>query len=161
MNGQIVDYSFHTGSGTIAGSDGNRYTFTGDQWKTQETPGLGMRVTFDADGGRAVSIYLTMRAPGAARESAKSKGTAVRLAIFLGAFCAHHFYLGHYRTAIVRLGLYPFGLLIGSPVGMKWYPLPFLVIVAIILEVLALINAFGYLAKSDEDFYEEDVAGRT
>ena len=158
MNGQIIDYSFHTGSGTIAGSDGSRYSFTGDQWKTQETHSPGMRVTFDAVGNRAASIYLTTRDPGGARASEKSKGTAVRLAIFLGAFCAHHFYLGHYRTAIVRLGLYPFVLLIGSPVGMKWYPLPFLVFAAIILEILALINAFGYLAKSDEAFYEEDVA---
>lgn len=160
MNGRVLDYSFQNDSGTIAGSDGSRYTFTGVQWKAQGTPSPGMQVTFDADGTKAVSICLSMGALGGAPVGAKSKGTAVLLAIFLGAFCAHHFYLGRYRAAISWLFLYPFVVLGGSPVGMKWWPVPFLVLAAIILGIVGLIHGITYLVKSDEDFHQAYVADR-
>lgn len=162
MNGRVLDYSFQNDSGTIVGSDGSRYTFTGVQWQARETPSPGMRVTFDADGAEAVSVYwLAMEAHGGASAGAKSRGTAALLAIFLGAFCAHHFYLGRYGTAISRLLLYPAAVMVGSPVGMKWWPLPFLVITAIILGIFGLINGVMLLVQSDEDFYQKYVADRT
>ena len=161
MNGRVLDYSFQNDSGTIAGSDGSRYTFTGVQWEARETPSPGMQVAFNADGDRAVSIHLAKGAPGGARAGAKSRVTAGLLAIFLGAFLAHHFYLGNYKTAFIRLLLYPFVVMMGSPVNMKWYPVPFLVFAAIILGILALIEGIIYLVKSDEDFYQAYVAGRT
>ena len=160
MNGQVLEYSSQIESGIIAGSDGGRYIFTLVQWKAHETPSPGMRVYFKTDGARAVSIYL-WGAPSRAPAGAKSKGTTVLLAFFLGAFCAHHFYLGRYKTAMFRLGLYPFVVLAGSPVGMKWWPLPFLVMAAIILGILALIEGVILLVKSDGDFYEEYGADRT
>ena len=154
MNGQVLEYSSENESGIIAGSDRSRYTFTRFDWKAQETPSPGMRVDFNAYRDRAVNIYLVAGDPGGARVSAKSKVTAGLLAIFLGAFLAHHFYLGNYKTAMVRLLLYPFVVMIGSPVNMKWYPIPFLVFAAIILGILALIEGIMYLVKSDEDFYQ-------
>ena len=160
MNGQVLEYSFEKESGIIAGSDGGHYTFTRFHWKAQETPSPGMRVDFNASGDRAVDIYPIAGAPGGARVGAKSKVTAGLLAIFLGVFLAHHFYLGHYKTAMVRLSLYPFVVMIGSPVNMKWYPAPFLVFAAIILGALALIEGIMYLVKSDEDFYRAYVANR-
>ena len=154
MNGQVLEYSFQNASGTIVGSDGSRYTFTGVQWNAQEIPSPGMQVAFNADGAEAVSIHLLMGTPGGAPAAPKSRVTAGLLAIFLGAFLAHHLYLGHYKTAMIRLLLYPFVVMVGSPVNMLWWPVPFLVFAAIILQILALIEGIIYLLKSDEDFYQ-------
>ena len=79
MKGTILDFSFQTNSGAIAGDDGNRYSFTGAQWQAPDFPETGMRVDFDADGATAVSIYIDTApapAPVATPASVPTRGGA-------------------------------------------------------------------------------------
>jgi TM2 domain-containing membrane protein YozV len=55
--------------------------------------------------GSAWGVY----APAQAARPAKDTGVAYLLAIFLGGFGAHHFYLGHTAQAVVVLCLWLFG----------------------------------------------------
>lgn len=58
MKGVVIDFSIQTNSGLISGDDGNRYTFTGSEWRENSPPMRGMRVDFDIDGnGFASAIY--------------------------------------------------------------------------------------------------------
>ena len=56
MNGQVLDFSIQTNSGTILGDDGNRYEFAGAEWRETDNPSRGMRVEFRAEGGNAVAV---------------------------------------------------------------------------------------------------------
>ena len=58
MKGQILDFSFQTNSGVIAGDDGNRYSFTGAEWQSPEFPEPGMRVDFTPNGDDAIAVNL-------------------------------------------------------------------------------------------------------
>jgi hypothetical protein len=57
MQGQVLEASAAK-SGMILGDDGNRYTFTGVDWRTADAPAAGMRVDFvPGDGGAAREIF--------------------------------------------------------------------------------------------------------
>ena len=57
MQGQILEASAAK-SGMILGDDGNRYTFTGIDWRTADSPAAGMRVDFvPGEGGAAREIF--------------------------------------------------------------------------------------------------------
>ena len=63
MKGQIVEYSAERESGVISGDDGQRYTFSGAEWKGNGFPSVGMMVDFAAInmptyGNRATQVYL-------------------------------------------------------------------------------------------------------
>ena len=62
MTGHVLAYSVQTGAGAISGDDGNRYTFTGADWRISEPPERGMRVDFDPDGNSATGIYAAISA---------------------------------------------------------------------------------------------------
>ncbi len=57
MKGQILDYSVQSNTGTVSGGDGNRYQFSGAEWKGTNVPSRGMSVAFEADGNQAKSVY--------------------------------------------------------------------------------------------------------
>lgn len=63
MKGNILDFSIQQGVGVIAAEDGNRYEFSGQQWKEQAAPQKGMYVDFaiEPTTGNAVSIYLALQ----------------------------------------------------------------------------------------------------
>ena len=70
MRGHVLDFSVKRSSGVISGSDGQRYTFTVDDWNADSDPSPGVHVDFEADGQEAKSIYVLQESasatPGAA-----------------------------------------------------------------------------------------------
>ena len=70
MRGHVLDFSAKRSSGVISGSDGQRYTFTVDDWNADSDPSPGVHVDFEADGQEAKSIYVLQESasatPGAA-----------------------------------------------------------------------------------------------
>ncbi len=148
MTGQVLDYSVQNNEVIISGDDGIRYTCGGTDWPAGAAPSRGMRVDFDVQGTQAVSIYLLDTAPpasaapvaAAAAPAARSSGatspksrmTAALLALLLGGFCAHKFYLGESYKRLLLL-LIP---LVG------WS----------ILAVLAVMDAIKLFTMTDDDF---------
>jgi hypothetical protein len=62
MKGQVIDFLKRTDSGIISGSDGQRYEFSGDEWKDDAPPTKGCLVDFETEGKNALSIYRTIPA---------------------------------------------------------------------------------------------------
>jgi len=91
-----------------------------------------------------VSLDGRMPSQVSAGNSGKSRVTAALLAIFLGAVGAHEFYLGHNRSALIRLGIGVFGLAVG---------------LTFVASLIGLIEGIIYLTKSDEDFSRIYVVG--
>ncbi|MGA9118337.1 MAG: TM2 domain-containing protein [Bacteroidota bacterium] len=142
MRGQILDFSIQSNSGAISGSDGNRYTFAGADWKSDGVPLKGTWVDFEAQGASAHNLYF---APGVATPAAKDKTVAGLLAIFLGGIGIHKFYLGYTGPALVFLLVNTIGFLV------TWI---MLFIPNIILGVIAFVEGIIYLTKSDSEFYQ-------
>jgi TM2 domain-containing membrane protein YozV len=132
MKGQVLDYSVQENSGVISGSDGNRYTFTGADWKGDVPPSRGRSVDFDAKENNAIDVYLALghstsnNTPGS-----KSKATATLWGAFLGGFGAHKFYMGSWGWGIVYLLTF-------------WLYIPF---------IIALVEWIRYVLMTDDEFY--------
>ena len=151
MKGQILNYSIQTNSGDISGDDGNRYSFAGTEWKGEALPSRGLYVDFAIQGDQAASIYAALDSDTASAASTiavgqKSKSVAGLLAILLGAFGAHKFYLGMTKQAVI--------MLLGVWVG--WI----LILPPFIVAFIALIEGIIYLTKSDEEFHQIYVVGK-
>ena len=76
---------------------------------------------------------------GVTGESPKSRTTAALLAIFLGGFGVHEFYLGNSNSAIIRLVVYIVGGVL-------------MCVPSFVLSMISIIEGIIYLAKSDEEF---------
>ena len=143
MQGQILGIDPATNEGQISGSDGSRYTFGPGDWKLPSTPMVGQHVDFEASGNRATGIY---GAQGGAMTNPlageKTKMVAGLLAIFLGAFGAHKFYLGRTTPALIMLGV----SLIGGFVtlGLIWG----------VMSLVGFIEGIIMLTKSDAEFHQ-------
>jgi len=57
MKGKILGYDQNSNEGAIKGIDGNRYSFSSEEWKGQELPTAEMAVDFVVDGEAATKIY--------------------------------------------------------------------------------------------------------
>jgi TM2 domain-containing membrane protein YozV len=146
MRGRILDYSVQTNRGVISGNDGQHYLFSGANWKATQAPRIGMNVDFQASEGEAVSIYAeTTSYSTATPAGGKSKIIAGVLAIMLGAFGAHKFYLGRTGPALVFLLTNTVGLAV--TIFLAFIP-------NYALGVIALSEGILYLTKSDEEFYQ-------
>lgn len=140
MTGQVLDYSIQTNEGIISGDDGVRYTFSGAEWPVGATPARGVPVDFEVrDGGRAAGIYLIeMTAPPAAVASqetgaGKDRRMAAQLALSLGVFGVHKFYLGEKGGALrIILSCTIIGLAVSG--------------------ILALLDAVKLIQMTDADF---------
>jgi TM2 domain-containing membrane protein YozV len=141
MRGHILDYSVSTNTGTISGSDGSRYYFTGPEWKAAGVPGRAQNVDFDVDGNQARSVYMAVGSPAASTE--KNKVTAGILALLLGGLGIHKFYLGFSGPGLVFLLVNTVGLLV------TW---SLLFLPNVILGIIAFVEGIIYLTKSDEEF---------
>ena len=158
MKGHVLDYSVQTNQGIISGEDGNRYVFTGAQWKDSRVPVRGMYCDFVAakDGSEAQEVYIAAGSIGTSVSSstfgAKSKIAAGVLAILLGVFGVHKFYLGYSREGAIMLAIFVVGFLLSFV----------LIGIPMILGVsaVALIEGILYLTKSDEEFERVYVADK-
>ena len=140
MKGQILDYSVQSNTGTVSGADGKRYSFAGSEWKGTGIPMRSMTVDFEVENNQAKSVYVAI---GGTTGTSKSKIAAGLLAIFLGGWGIHKFYLGFTGPALVFLLTNTIGF------AVTWL---MLFIPNIVLGVIALVEGILYLTKSDEEF---------
>ena len=151
MQGQILDFSIQNNSGVISGEDGSRYTFNGEDWRENISPVRGMKVDFTIDGSHALEIYkISSPSIFVSQTGTKSKFAAGLLAILLGYWGVHKFYLGYTGPGLVYLlvntvGFFVTVFLLGIP--------------NMVLGVIALIEGIIYLTLSDEDFENTYVQG--
>ncbi len=137
-------------------------------------PRVGLNVSFNSDGSNAT--YVTREE---SRQSVKSKRSKIAawilgiivthdvinspvkrskiaaglLAIFLGAFGVHKFYLGYIVPGFLHPTFWILGIIathnaINSPV---WF---------VVSVIISLVEGIIYLTKSDEDFHQIYVANR-
>ena len=156
MKGQVLEFSIQTNAGIISGDDGNRYTFTGADWKESRPPNAGAYVDFATEEGSsdASSIYLVRGVDGTSSlgGDTPNKIAAGLLAIFLGALGVHKFYLGYKNEGIILLAIVGSGFLFSFLlVGLLWVWVP---------GVIGLIEGIIYLTKTDEEFERVYVQGR-
>ena len=76
MTGQVLDYSFQTNSGDVAGDDGGRYSFTGADWQGSGFPETGMRVDFTPDGNAATAVNPDAAPTGVSSDPVPSRDPA-------------------------------------------------------------------------------------
>jgi len=155
VQGEILDYSVQIGEGVISGDDGNRYTFTGGEWKESALPERGMWVDFEVRNNAALSIYWLDG--GAAGSSSRSKVATGLLAIFLGGLGIHKFYLGYIGPGLFILALWTLGFSMIFIAGSFWlgFGAPAIgILIWFLLVLIALIEGIIYLTKSNEEFEE-------
>lgn len=58
MRGNVIGFDLDTNTGAISGHDGNRYDFVTQDWHGRIPPRHGDVADFQAQGGRALDIYL-------------------------------------------------------------------------------------------------------
>ena len=147
MKGRILDFSVQSNSGAISGEDGQRYNFSGDQWKENKTPSRGMEVDFVLTDGQAKDVYLAVSGSSSISIGGEKKDrtTAGLLAIFLGGLGIHKFYLGFTGPGLVFLLINTVGFAI------TW--IMFFIPNAVV-GLIALIEGIIYLTKSDEEFHQ-------
>ncbi len=144
MRGKILSFSIQSGRGVISGRDGTRYTFEGADWCEDSAPSRGIVVDFDTNGDRAVDVYQDEASAGA-RTGSKDKTAAGLLAIFLGFWGVHKFYLGFTSAGLVYLLINTIG----------WIVTIFLLgLPNFILGIIAFIEGIIYLTKTDEEFHQ-------
>ena len=174
MTGQILDFSFQKNSGVISGSDGVRYHFDGSDWNGERLPTRGITVAFETEWNEAKNVY----------PAGKNKIIAGWLAIIVGGFGVHKFYLGFTGPGLVYLltNIISFAAIVLLIMGLSsavdlpseqvyllsMIPIisfifsliyaPFIlacipfIILLIIFRIIAFIEGFIYLTKSDEEF---------
>lgn len=146
MKGTLLGFDAPSNTGAISGEDNQRYSFTRDQWKASTAPAAGARIDFVvSDQGTATEIYMDTAASTSADESKKL--AAALLALFVGCFGIHKFYLGYKNQGLIMLLVFLFGfILLGLP--------------SAIIAVIAFIEFVIYITKSDQEFTQTYVIGR-
>ncbi len=140
MRGKVLAYDDLGGSGLISGDDGLRYAFArGALLGGMRTVTAGADVDFQVEDGKAVNIYVV------AFGAEKNRIVALVLAFFLGHWGIHKFYLGKTNAGVVMLLLGTVGWILILPAILNW--------------IIAFIEFIIYLTKSDQQFYQDYVAG--
>lgn len=148
MKGRILDFSVQSNTGVITGEDGDRYHFSGEQWRESKSPSRGMTVDFKVEGEQAKDIFLALSGSSSSlsiSDDKKDKVVAGLLAIFLGGLGIHKFYLGFTGPGLVFLLINTVGF------AVTWL---MLFIPNAIVGLIALIEGIIYLTKSDEEFQQ-------
>lgn len=145
MKGKVLYFDSETNSGIISGEDGKRYDFLKEEWKSDELPVQNQEVDFEEEANTAKVIIPIMIEGKSILYKKKDKVVAGVLAILLGGWGAHKFYLGYTGPALVYLLINTVGF------AVTWI---FAFIPNYILGIIALVEGIIYLTKSDEEFYE-------
>lgn len=148
MKGEILNFSIQTNSGVISGADGQRYTFEGSNWRESTPPVRGLSVDFQPQGAAALEIYRALGGGAFQAGGDKNKATAGLLAILLGAFGVHKFYLGDTTAGAITLGISLGAGLITCGAA------------TFVMSVIGIIEGVIYLSKSDAEFQQIYVLGR-
>ena len=143
MKGRILEYNFQTGEGIISGEDGIRYHFRRRDWREPSSPIRGDSVDFVGNGNLASEVYVL---PSDTAHYEKSKVAAALLALFLGAFGIHKFYLGYTAQGFI--------MLIGTIAGAVLILVAIGILIIMAISIIALVEFVLYLTKSDEEFHE-------
>ncbi len=156
MKGQVLTFDPLKGEGIISGEDGNRYGFQGSGWRgTGGVPRAGLQVDFSPVDETAEEIFPLAGANPLAEAFGpghKSPIVAGLLALFLGGFGVHKFYLGYNSQGVILLvGTFVSYLLTLAIIG---------IIPLLIIGVVCLIEAIIYLTKSEGDFNAIYVQGQ-
>lgn len=144
MKGQILHLDDTTGEGVITGADGNRYAFAAPDLRgSGQVARAGVAVDFVTEGSRAREVYPDPAAPRPllGQVGDKNKLVAGVLAILLGSFGLHKFYLGYNGAGLV--------MLLCSLLGWMLFFIP-----NGIVGLIALIEGLIYITRSDEEFHQ-------
>ena len=148
MKGQILHIDAQSGDGVITGADGRRYAFReADLLGNGQVARAGVWVDFQTRGDAAVEIYPDPASPIPAVYGEKNKFVAGLLALFIGTFGVHKFYLGYNRAGLIMLGC--------TLLGWILFFLP-----TMIVGVIAFVEAIIYMTRTDEQFHDTYEVGR-
>lgn len=156
MRGQILVFNEQKQAGAIATVDGQRFLFHVSEWKDVLPPEYGMAVDFVAhENSRARQVQFALPDPVTAparqatalAQQPKRKPVLTLLALFLGAFGGHRFYMGAWGWGLVQsLGL----LLLSAILGALLPPLAGLLYLAVM--VFTWVEVIRYIWMSDATF---------
>ena len=156
MRGQVLNYDTMTASGIVTSDDGQRFTFTGSNWKGTPTQlRVGAKIDFDIVGTDAIEIYLLPSSNGGSDALAtgeKSPIAAGLLALFFGGLGIHKFYLGYNTEGIILLaGTIASWILLFIVIG---------IFGLMAIGIISLVEAIIYLTKNQEEFDRIYVQGK-
>lgn len=150
MKGTVLDYNEAEGKGMISGDDGNRYPFSGSDVDGGGRIVRGVKVDFDVKDGVATAIYRDVGGI-EAMTADKNKWVAGLLALFLGGLGIHKFYLGRKKQGIIMLVCLLVGFIF------SWTVIG--AIPAIVVSIIAFIEAIIYFIRSEDEFQRLYVEG--
>jgi TM2 domain-containing membrane protein YozV len=153
MRGQILAYVADSQMGLVVSPDGQRLSFREIDWQEPIPPARGMTVEFTAiEGDRARQLRLALPDTAALAhpplaQRPKRKPVLTLLALFLGPFGAHRFYMGAWGWGLAQL----LGTSLAVGLGMALLPpLGRLLYAAAI--GFALLESVRYIWMSDAEF---------
>ena len=144
LSGRVLAFDWKASSGVISGADGFRYSFSSQDWGSESPPRIGASINFLAEGDQAREIYPVAGWAGGAVESKRL--AAGVLAILLGLFGIHKFYLGYNQEGVI--------MLLAGTIG--WI----LVLPGLVVLAIAIVEGIIYLTKTDEEFEQTYISGR-
>jgi len=85
MEGKILGIDNEETLFTIKGTDGNRYSFTKDDWKGEGTPSVGLDVDFEvSEDNKAIDVFSANKAVEEKKDNSAKAIVAVLLTLFFG-----------------------------------------------------------------------------
>ena len=148
MTGESLTFSIQTSSGMINVADGQRYAFDGSNWRESTPPMRGVAVDFQPQGSTALEINRALGGGAVATSVEKNKTTAGLLAILLGAFGVHKFYLGDTTAGAITLAISLGSGLVTCGVA------------TFMMSIIGIVERIIYLSKLDSEFQQIYVLGR-
>ena len=148
MTGESLSFSIQKSSGMINVADGQRYAFDGSNWRESTPPMRGVAVDFQPQGSTALEINRALGGGAVATSVEKNKTTAGLLAILLGAFGVHKFYLGDTTAGAIKSSISLGAGLVTCGAA------------TFMMSIIGIVERIIYLSKLDSEFQQIYVLGR-